>query len=98
MTLEQLVDNYNNQTSQFYKELAGGKAINTIIILPINKFDRSDAENIENSGNLNNKEISILINRGAALLTLEEFTEACNDAVIHLDDIWISYIKYEGKK
>ena len=28
MTLEQLVDNYNNQTAQFYKDLASGKAIN----------------------------------------------------------------------
>ena len=28
MTLEQLVDNYTNQTSQFYKDLASGKAIN----------------------------------------------------------------------
>ena len=28
MTLEQLVDNYNNQSAQFYKDLASGKAIN----------------------------------------------------------------------
>jgi hypothetical protein len=28
MKLEQLVDNYNNQTAQFYKDLASGKAIN----------------------------------------------------------------------
>ena len=64
----------------------------TIITLPINEFDRRESENIENSVNLNQEEVYNLTKRGANFFTIDEFTESCNDEVINLDDMWLSYV------
>ena len=63
-----------------------------IVLLPINHFERRQAENMENT-NPTLEENKAMYRNGALFHNLEDFTELCNDQVINLDDYWITYIK-----
>ena len=65
-----------------------------IVLLPTTDFERDDAEGIE--GALFLSEESFLEDydqiKEVRLYELSEFTTACNDQEITLDNYWITYI------
>lgn len=59
--------------------------------MPIDFFERREAENIEDTKLSTNKFDDINL-RGGLVYPIEDFTEACNNQEIDLDKYWVSYI------
>ena len=62
-----------------------------VILLPIEIFERENAENIENTTLTNLSDVDFT-EGGVEVYTLTEFMEACNNQEIDLDEYWLTYV------
>jgi hypothetical protein len=65
-----------------------------IAVMSIDKFDRKDAEHLENS-TLNKVQVQEWVSKGVNFYLLTDFMDLCNDQHVDMESCWISYITEE---
>ena len=65
-----------------------------IVLLPIDNFERQEANNLEHSEICQVTQNDLQI-RGAEFYPISDFMEMCNDESIDLTGHWLTYLKIE---